>query len=459
MYMKLTLTIFLGMAGLAGASAQSLDEAQRLMEAGNYPEAQSMLDYLIAASPKGGNIGTLNLMAGECALNQQENDAARNYFTKAASRGVADAHLYLGRMAMSDYDFPYAREQYNKYISLRAKAGKDTAEGEAALASAMLASDMLDRVEHIEIIDTVTMPVEKLLDAIVLSPQTGRLTTYDGEPGFISSDGRLRYSTASFTDETGGEFFRIYEQTRLLSGDYDDPEPILDEEQASYPFMMPDGCTFYFASERDGGLGGLDIYRSNRDSEDGTFMGAVNMGMPYNSPANDYLLAIDEYTGVGWFVSDRGHDGDGLATAYVFIPNEIRRNYDPDTPDILSLAKADDIDATLDPDSDYSEKLAAIEALRNRQTPEKDGISFSMPDGRIISEFRDRETIAMVKKYDEDSLELQSLRKDLEEMRLSYASSPQASLAQKILRAETAVEKSSRALRMLRQRIIERLAK
>lgn len=303
------------------------------------------------------------------------------------------------------------------------------------------------------------MPVEKLLDAIVLSPQTGRLTTYDGEPGFISSDGRLRYSTASFTDETGGEFFRIYEQTRLLSGDYDDPEPILDEEQASYPFMMPDGCTFYFASERDGGLGGLDIYRSNRDSEDGTFMGAVNMGMPYNSPANDYLLAIDEYTGVGWFVSDRGHDGDGLATAYVFIPNEIRRNYDPDTPDLLSLAKADDIDATLDPDSDYSEKLAAIEALRNRQTPEKDGISFSMPDGRIISEFRDRETIAMVKKYDEDSLELQSLRKDLEEMRLSYASSPQASLAQKILRAETAVEKSSRALRMLRQRIIERLAK
>lgn len=456
--MKLTITILLVMGCMAGASAQSIEEARSLMEAGNYPEAQSMLDYLIASSSKSNNSGTLNLLAGECALNQQENDAARNYFTKAAARGVADANLYLGRMAMTDYDFQEARDQYNKYISLRTKAGKDASEGEAALAGAALASDMLDRVEQITIIDAVTIPVEKLLSAIVISPQAGELfSTEDGEPGFISSDGRLRYTTATFSDDEGNEFSRIYEQTLLLSGDYDSPEPILDEEQAAYPFMMPDGCTFYFASEREGGLGGLDIYRSNRDSEDGSFMGAVNMGMPYNSPANDYLLAIDEHTGVGWFVTDRGHDGDGLATAYVFIPNEIRKNYDPDLPDIISRAMIEDIEATQEPGADYSATLAAIDALRNRDVRETARLTFTMPDGRAITSFPDRETIGWVKEYEQSREALDRQLADLASMRSSYATAPGADLAAKILQAEADTENAARELRMLLQRIIERI--
>lgn len=458
--MKLILPIFLTLACAAGASAQSADEARRLMDAGNYAEAQSMLDYLIASSPRASNAGALNLMAGECALNQQDYDAAENYFNKAAARGVADAHLYLGRMAMTEYDFATAREQYNKYISLRSKAGKDTSEGEAALAGALLGTDMLDRVEQLTIIDAVTVPLDKLTQSVVLSPQTGQLfTDADGEPGFLSSDGRLRYTTAPFTDEEGNEFSRIYEQTRLLSGEYDTPEPILDEEDASYPFMMPDGCTFYFASEREGGLGGLDIYRSNRDSEDGTFMGAVNMGMPYNSPANDYLLAIDEYTGVGWFVTDRGHDGDGLATAYVFIPNEIRKNYDPDLPDIISRAMVEDIEATQEPGADYSATLAAIDALRNRDVREVATLTFTMPDGRVITSFPDRETLVRVREYEQNRAALDRQLADLASMRSAYATAPGADLAAKILQAEADTEKAARELRMLRQRIIERIGR
>ncbi len=455
--MKLFATLFASLAVAASASAQSLDEVNALIAAGNYGEAQEMLDYLIATT-KANNAGQLNLMAGECALNLQDTDAAANYFNKAAQRGVADAHLYLGRMAMADYDFARAKEQYGKYISLREKAGKETDEGRAALASANMATDMLDRVEQLEFIDAVDVPADRVLSALLISPEAGSVFTDEqGEPGFLSSDGRLKYTTATFTDEEGNEYTRIFEQTRLLSGDYDTPEPIMDEEQASYPFMMPDGCTFYFASAREGGLGGLDIYRSNRDSEDGSFMGAVNMGMPYNSPANDYMLAIDEYTGVGWLITDRGHDADGLATAYVFVPRDVRKNYDPDTEDIISYARIDNIEATRDPAKDYTTLLQAVDALRTPAVRKEARYSFTMPDGRVVTDFSDNKSLMAMKQYATNLDALNKAEQRLTDLRSRYGAG-RTDLAQEILEAESTMESLARTVREQKQRLINILS-
>ncbi|MFR5270404.1 MAG: hypothetical protein ACLTGI_07025 [Hoylesella buccalis] len=41
------------------------------------------------------------------------------------------------------------------------------------------------------------------------------------------------------------------------------------------------------------------------NSEDGTFYKPENYGLPFNSTANDYVLAIDDMYALGWLVSDR----------------------------------------------------------------------------------------------------------------------------------------------------------
>jgi hypothetical protein len=100
--------------------------------------------------------------------------------------------------------------------------------------------------------------------------------------------------------------------------------------------MMSDGQTFYYGSKGEGSIGGYDIFMTRR-GDDGSYFDGSNIGMPYNSTANDYMLAIDETTGLGWFATDRDAP-EGKVTIYTFIPNATRVNYDPDTSNLASLA-------------------------------------------------------------------------------------------------------------------------
>jgi hypothetical protein len=71
------------------------------------------------------------------------------------------------------------------------------------------------------------------------------------------------------------------------------------------PFISTDGKSFYMASNRPNGLGGIDIWVSTRDHEDDPWGAPVNVGEPVNSTADDFCptLARDHHT--FYFVSRR----------------------------------------------------------------------------------------------------------------------------------------------------------
>jgi Tol biopolymer transport system component len=54
------------------------------------------------------------------------------------------------------------------------------------------------------------------------------------------------------------------------------------------PILSRDGLKLYLASNRPGGLGGIDIWVAERASPDGPFGAPANMGAPINSPGNDF---------------------------------------------------------------------------------------------------------------------------------------------------------------------------
>ena len=43
-----------------------------------------------------------------------------------------------------------------------------------------------------------------------------------------------------------------------------------------------------------------------------------NVGMPFNSPYNDYMYVIDEFNDLGWFASDRYQPEGKCASMYSF---------------------------------------------------------------------------------------------------------------------------------------------
>jgi len=59
-----------------------------------------------------------------------------------------------------------------------------------------------------------------------------------------------------------------------------------DDYWESQPSISADGKTLYFASDRPGGYGGLDIYMSQRNDK-GEWLPAVNLGPVINTPGNE----------------------------------------------------------------------------------------------------------------------------------------------------------------------------
>ena len=82
------------------------------------------------------------------------------------------------------------------------------------------------------------------------------------------------------------------------------------------PFISHDGKTFYMASTRAGGLGGIDIWVSTRASEDDPWGAPVNAGAPVNSTSNDFCPTISRDGHRFYFVSNRpgGCGGDDIYT-------------------------------------------------------------------------------------------------------------------------------------------------
>jgi len=83
------------------------------------------------------------------------------------------------------------------------------------------------------------------------------------------------------------------------------------------PIQSPDGLSLYMASNRPGGLGGLDIWVAHRPSINAPFGAPENLGEPVNSTADDFCPT--PVRGAGLFFVSRKTTGDscGLADIYV----------------------------------------------------------------------------------------------------------------------------------------------
>jgi hypothetical protein len=68
------------------------------------------------------------------------------------------------------------------------------------------------------------------------------------------------------------------------------------------PIQSPDGLSLYMASNRPGGLGGLDIWVSTRSSAGAPWGAPANLGEPVNSAADDFCPTPVGETGL-FFVS------------------------------------------------------------------------------------------------------------------------------------------------------------
>jgi tetratricopeptide (TPR) repeat protein len=135
-------------------------------------------------------------------------------------------------------------------------------------------------------------------------------TTYNNGPIFFTNDGNTVFITRNIYNKSeqtdlnivvavnrGGEWSKEVSKLPLKDDGY----------SIFHPALTPDNKRLYFASNKDGGYGGIDLYYS--DLKGGFWTKPVNLGPNINTPGNEVFPFISN-DGTLFFASD-GHPGLG----------------------------------------------------------------------------------------------------------------------------------------------------
>ncbi|MEI7594884.1 MAG: OmpA family protein [Bacteroidota bacterium] len=124
----------------------------------------------------------------------------------------------------------------------------------------------------------------------------------------VSSDESILYFTSNRPGGFGGrDIYKSYKQSNGEWGPAQNlGESINSSEDEDAPFISDDGVTLYFSSKGHESMGGFDIFTSTL-SEDGFWSEAENIGYPINSTSDDvFYLPVDENHAYYSSVKSRG---------------------------------------------------------------------------------------------------------------------------------------------------------
>lgn len=250
---------------------------------------------------------------------------------------------------------------------------KTTAQIKAEKAKIQKLEQMVEATQKIVFIDSIVVNKKDFLSSYRLNPEAGSIYPFN-----IFFKVNKQPNSYVYVNELGNKSYYSVEDSigniQLFTSDYDGAKwskpsalPGLDTnkdiELLNYPFMMADGVTLYFAAKGEESIGGYDIFVTRFDSERGEFLKPENIGMPFNSPANDYMLAIDELDNIGWFATDRNQTA-GNVCIYIFIPTATRQTYAEDHLQPEQLKRLAHLQSIADTWGDGKERQEALKRLQ-----------------------------------------------------------------------------------------------
>lgn len=411
-----------------GLQAQSLDQAKKLYNEGKYAEAKPVFEKLVKTTPSN---SSYNHWYGVCCFETGDLENAEKHLKVAVKRKVQEAYRYMAELCYLTYRFDESVEMYDEYIALLAKKKQDTQIWEGKRKLAENASRMMAKTENIQIIDSVVVDKDKFLSVYPISKESGILQTYnaffqDSQPVNSIVHMNEKGDKIYYSHETDNAHYCLFTQSKLIDKWGDEkqlPMNINSENDDNYPFVLPDGVTMYYASKGNGSLGGYDIFVTRYNTNSDTYLAPEQMGMPFNSPFNDYMLVFDEAKGLGWFVSDR-FQPEGKVVVYLFIPNEARASVETEDTDIKrKRAMITSIRDSWKPGADYTNLITLAQTKDTSGNEAKRDFNLVITDDIIyytMDDIQSPEARSHYEKAVKLREQLLDLNTKLNELRVTY---------------------------------------
>lgn len=412
-----------------GLHAQSLAEAKKLYNEGKYAEAKPAFERLVKQAP---NNSSYNHWYGVCCYETEDLTGAEKHLKIAVKRKVQEAYRYMSEVYYKTYRFEEAAAMLEEYINLLTKKKQDPQLFEAKLDLANNAQRMMEKVEDIQIIDSLVVDKIDFLSAYILSEESGTLDSYKtffqtNEPVSSTVYKNQKGDKIYYAHPTDGDRYCLFTQSKLMDEWGDEkqlPMNINSNEDDNYPFVLSDGATIYYSSKGNGSIGGYDLFVTRYNINSDTYLAPEQLGMPFNSPYNDYMMIFDEVKGLGWFVSDR-FQPEGKACVYLFIPNpEHKRLESENIEEKRTRAAITSIQDSWKDGADYANliRLSHTEIPYGDEKIEKD-FEFIIGNNIVyykLNEINSAEAKSYYEKVIALNKQIKELNEKLENLRASY---------------------------------------
>ena len=279
----------------------------------------------ISYNPK--NLGENVNTAGDEYINQILPDGSRIYLTRRGDvvdkQGLRDESVYTSAIIDGEYmpAMPLNIDWHNKKrmgaVSISANQNK----------MYFVGIDFIDSYGRGDIYSSDF--VENQWSKPVNLGNIVNTSTMESQP-CISADGKELYFV---------RYSRTYESTDIYYSEYyqgkwTNPKPITfanSKGNEMSPFIHPDGNTLYFASDGHPGMGGYDIFMCKKQPR-GEWSAPVNLGYPINSEMDEISFVVSS-DGKKGYISTNREGGMGGFDIYVFDLDAI------DAPDSLDMTR------------------------------------------------------------------------------------------------------------------------
>lgn len=333
---------------IAPTPATLYTDAMEFMHSGDYYDA---LDILLVLHNRGYRNANMCYQIGECYLNIQGLKTKAVPYLKNAVENISVKHsgnaleeefapvkslLYLGIAYRLNYDFENALRYFNEYLRTIDDSDKENKRAaeyhiercnfarELMASPVSLTTDTLSVGSDSKINPLLTADEEvlvfmnqlKFYDAVMISSKKDSrwsapvnltseiLSDGDHYATGISADGKTLLFNC-YDPYLSGEIYAAEYRNGAWTPMYklnDQINTIFNETHAS---LSPDGKVLYFTSDRKGGYGATDIYKSVRNSQ-GEWGKPVNLGPLINTPFNEECPFVTT-DGSRLFFSSQGH--------------------------------------------------------------------------------------------------------------------------------------------------------
>jgi outer membrane protein OmpA-like peptidoglycan-associated protein len=143
----------------------------------------------------------------------------------------------------------------------------------------------------------------------------------------LSSDGKTIYFIRGVRGQGGNKSSDIYTSTLLDNGTWSTavklPDHVNTPHEEESVLIHPDGKTLYFASQGHTGFGGSDLFVTRMD-DNGVWSKPENLGYPINTKFDENSLMVSPDGEIGFFASNREGGFGDLDIYYFEMPEHLR---------------------------------------------------------------------------------------------------------------------------------------